>query len=115
MSNKGFSVEGKGATYRERKMAHIETMTLREKARKQRWAKKSWFLSNIEIECQLYRGESEFPRTKKMTCKEMGQDNRRLVHAFIKALDEGKDSPLWAWKIKDLPKFRRVKDSYMNA
>lgn len=110
MSNKGFARrDGVAATRREYREARDETAIIRHKARQQRWARRKWFSRNVEIECQLYRGEHEFPRTKTMTGYEMSIENRKLIESYSRDLDKGIERPLWTWRPKDMQKYRKLR------
>lgn len=115
MSQSGFRVYGIAETRNERCLAYLETEHLKNIHKQNYWFKRKRFFKSVEFECQLLRGEGEFPRTKTMTISEMGKENKKLVLSFIKSLDEGKDRPLWRWKIKDLPKFKQIKREYMAS
>ncbi len=115
MAKKGFNGDGKSATLKAAINARDENDELRNAARRKRFAAKSWFFVHMKIDCQLFRGESPFPRTMIMTGREMGKANKKLVGQYIELLDSNKEGRLWKWKIKDYPKFKETLRKHMNG
>lgn len=101
MSNKGFRVRGVEDTRRERAISHIETMGVINKTRKLAWSTRRYVLGSFEVECQLYRGQDKYPRTKVMTCRQMGFENKNLRMNYIRSLDDGVETALWSWRLVD--------------
>jgi hypothetical protein len=115
MSGKGFHTEGVAETRMESAIARNENRKIKEKRRKKRYIRKRWFMRNIKFNCQLHRGDSKFPRTEEMTCVEMGEENKKLVQSYIKAMSEKKEARLWQWKIIDVESFKKAKEDYINS
>lgn len=115
MSNKGFFVEGKQTRKMECQNDWENKDSMRKKRRKDRWFRKKWFMQHIKFNCQLYRGDSKFPRTQELTCSEMGQNNQKFVKSFIRAMDREKKQPLWVWKIIDIETFKSRKRKILDG
>lgn len=72
-----------------------------------------YFLKNNEFDFQLYRGSDKYPRVEKITAVEAGKRNKGLVQSFVKAMDEGKESTLWAWRVVDRKAFSEAKRKHI--
>ena len=101
-SKKGFAVQGVATTRMETSIANTATRKLFNKTKQDRWVLKRIFTYEYLIDCQLYRGEDKYPRSKKMTISQLGKENRVYRNNFISRLDRGDTkSKLWYWKMHD--------------
>ncbi len=109
----GFAVEGKANRVAEFWLDKRDHAIDFKKLRKKVARRRSYFMATKKVLCQLYRGSEKFPRTEQMTVKEMSVKNRHLVKNKIKAMDQGKDRPLWQWRLSDKESFNCELKKYM--
>ncbi|MCK5431219.1 MAG: hypothetical protein KAJ03_00675 [Gammaproteobacteria bacterium] len=90
-----------------------ENIALRNKVKRLTFIAARAFYNTIEVEAQLYRGQSKFPRTAMMTIQAMAEANRQFVLQQIKRNDQGRETRLWLWRAVDREGLGRKKDVFI--
>jgi len=100
---KGFARDsGIDNTRFEYEMARIERKKLKKIEQAKFFFRKRYVYGTLSVNCQLYRGEDKFPRTKMMSLAELGAENKKLILNNIKRMDKGdEDAPLYRWLVID--------------
>jgi len=104
----GFYTEGIDDKRREKNLSILENRLVKNTNTRNYILRKRRVLQFLKLDCQLYRGDSKFPRTAIMTCYELGKLNRQYVLNFISNMDKDNNRPLYRWKVIDVVKLQKV-------
>lgn len=105
----------------ERRLAKVEDVIARRQERKnfskaKHLSGKS-FCAKAVFECQLFLGDSKFPRTKSMTIFERSSANKLFEDKFSKSFDVNGDTTkrLSQWRFKDGRSVHNAMNEYILA
>lgn len=75
------------------------------------------FRANMDWQCQLWVGDSKFPRAKMMTNAQMWKENRELEATFYRKLGEDHTIKprLFVWKVDNYARHTAIMWSYVGA